>query len=449
MANNFKKTKSLSFSNLSKTFYILLFTSILVITPIVGLAASPKQVAEASEIDDLYNDLEEIEKELAKIKKNKQDLNSKIDGEESLQNSLAAQIRTLSNTISLLELDILEKETEIMKKETEIKILEEEISDARQQIQSIEKKVEELEATATDIIKTIYIDSKTNSVIDLFLLSDQSKSFFTQMQYHTALGNREQNTLSELQIEKEALEEQKQKLQDNKVEIEKLAEQIKLQKEELEKDKEQLSAQKAQKNKFYAQSQQNVASYNSLLESLSEEEKIKLALQAKLQQELFNKIGEINSGQYVIKGTIIGKEGQTGYAFGEHLHFTITKDGLRHWGELSPYCAAYGCNPNPCNYLPPGVGGCGVAGSPLDWPMKGCYNLTSPWGSRCLSGHCSFHDAIDLSYCWSQKYTNDYIFAAHDGWIQYGVMSDGCKYAVICENHNCKIGYKSGYFHLE
>jgi peptidoglycan hydrolase CwlO-like protein len=429
--------------------YILLCSTVLLFTPILSLYTSSPSPVEASDIDDLYDQLDEIEKELAKIRKDQQDLNNKIGNEEALQSSLAAQIRNLSNSIALLELDIMEKETDILLKETEIKILEEEITDARNLIESIEEDVEKLEATASDIIKTIYIDSKTNSIIDLLLLSEQSQSFFSQLQYYTALGSREQNTLEELQEEKARLEEQKQKLEDNKIEIEILAEQIRKQKEDLEKDKEQLSAQKAQKNKLYAQSQQTVASYNDLLESLSEDEKIKLAQQAKLQQELFDQIGEIHSGQYVIKGTIIGKEGQTGYAFGEHLHFTITRDGLRYWGDLSPYCAAYGCNPNPCNYLPPGVGGCGVAGSPLEWPMRGCYNLTSSWGPRCLSGHCSFHDAIDLSYCWSQKYTSDYIYATHNGWIQYGVMSDGCKYAVICENHNCNIGYKSGYFHLE
>ncbi len=432
-----------------KLFFLTVIFSIIFISPFfIKISNLNGNSIEASS-DDLYEELERLKKELAQIEKDKQDLNSRIDSEKSLQNSLSAQIYNLNNSIAELELNIKEKEVDIEKKDTEIKILEEEITEAKQQIDNIGKDVSELEDTANDIIKTIYVESKTNSMIDLLLTSEASKSFMSQLQYHTAIGSNDQKTLEELEHEKEILEEQREAMEEDKLEVEQLTEQIKKQKELLEKDREQLSAQRIQKNRLYSQSQENIESYSSLLDNLSDEEKINLAHQARLQQELFNQFGEIISGQYVVKGTIIGKEGQTGYAFGEHLHFTITKDGLRYWGELSPYCAAYGCNPNPCNYLPAGVGGCGISGSPLEWPMRGCYYYTSPWGPRCLGGHCSFHDAIDLSYCWSQKYTNDYIYAVHDGWVQYGTMSDGCKYAIICENHNCNIGYKSGYFHLE
>lgn len=405
---------------------------------------------QASDIDELYDELEDIEKELAQIRKEQQDLNDLIASEQEVQDSLAYEIQSLSYSISLLELDIKEKETEIERKETKIKILEEEIVDAEQLIANLGGDIETLELTAQDIIKSIYIDSKTNSALDILLQGEDSASFVSDLQYYTALGRNEQDTLAQLQSEREILESQKQKKEDNKIEIEKLAEQIRLEKENLEKDREQLALQQNQKNYLLAQSQQNENSYQERLENLSDEEKMKIAEQNKIKQEIFNQVGQITTGQYVLKGTIIGREGETGYAFGEHLHFTITEDGFKHWGELYWTCAVYGCNPNPCNYLP-NNGICGISNSSLEWPMRGSFTLTSPWGER----WGKWHDAIDIAYYWGT--TDDYIYAAHDGWIQYGTSpcydpncNGDLKWAVICENKDdCNVGFKSGYYHLE
>jgi murein DD-endopeptidase MepM/ murein hydrolase activator NlpD len=37
----------------------------------------------------------------------------------------------------------------------------------------------------------------------------------------------------------------------------------------------------------------------------------------------------VSSGQWVEKGQIIGYVGNTGYSFGNHLHFEIYQDGSR------------------------------------------------------------------------------------------------------------------------
>jgi len=85
--------------------------------------------------------------------------------------------------------------------------------------------------------------------------------------------------------------------------------------------------------------------------------------------------------------------------------------------------------------------------------MRGTFYLTSPWGLR----WGKWHDALDLAYSWGQRPNNDYIYASHDGWIQYGTSTcnwAGCngdlKWAVICEDKdNCNNGFKSGYYHLQ
>jgi peptidoglycan hydrolase CwlO-like protein len=438
--------------SLFKKFAIVGFSISISVVPILGGVHLVDSPVYASDVDDLEEELDELEKELAELRKRKQDLEQGIANQQNTQNSLSAQIRALANTIATLELEIEETEKEVELNETLILKYEAQSTEARQMIEYIEDNVAVLEATADDILRTIYIETRTNSTIDILLTSQESKSFLSQIQYHTALGAKDQNTLEELDQEKQNLKEEQQKIDDNKIEIEKLAEQIRKQMEDLEKDQEQLMAQKRQKDYLYAEAQKNINSYLDLLNNLSEEEQMLMAQQIKLQQELFEQIGTIPSGQYVVKGTIIGKEGDTGYTFGEHLHFVITKDGLRHWGGTHPSCSAYGCNPNPCNYLPQ-RGECGVAGSPLEWPMRGTYYLTSPWGPR----WGGFHDAIDLAYDWSQRPNSDFIYATHSGWIQYGTLpcsgdacNGDCKYAIICEDKtNCDNGYQSGYFHLE
>ncbi len=437
------KLISMKLKSIKRNFQkvIIIFGTLILLVPFLPSFPAPK--ASASDVDDLYERLEELEEELATIRKQKQNLSENIKSEENLQDELSSEIAKLSNNISTLELNIKEKKAKIKKKETEIKILEEEITDARHLIRDIESDMNVLEETTDDILRSIYIDTKTNSTIDIFIKSGDSKSFISELQYHTALGKYDQNALQNLQKEKRILKEQKSKLEDNKLEIEKLAEQIKIEKRSLEKDKEQIALQRGQKHSLLAQSEQNEQSYENTLANLTDEEKRYISEQLRVKQQLFNQIGQLPNGAPVKKGDVIGQQGCTGYCLGPHLHFFTD---MKHNGGLTD---------NPCHYLPGGVvSGCGTSNPTIAWPMKGTFYLTSGYGWR----WGRFHDAIDIAYSFS--YSPKYIYAAHSGYIQFGktngcggapICNDGgAKYAIICQyKNNCNKGKKTGYFHLK
>lgn len=423
---------------LKKTFSSIITLFFLFIVPLGIISTTYLNPTHAAD-EDLYEQLEELEKELEKIKNEKLSLEDKINNEKAAQNSLSSQIYSLSNTIASLELDIAEKETDVLKKETEIKILEEEITDARLLIKSIEDDVSELEATAQDIIKTIYIDSKTNSVIDILLMSDQSKTFFSQVQYHTALGNKDQNTLTQLQQEKDDLESEKQKLEDNKLEIEILAEQIKKQKEDLEKDREQLSARIAQKNSLLQDSKVAAAYYGQQYENLSDEEIKKEAQLDYILQQIVT--SPTKPKGYAVQGQIIAIQGNNGCSTGPHTHFGLAidvGDYIESWDWV-----------NPCSYFPTRTfwwGTCGGNGS-IRYPYNDPFN-----SSRGFAPH---HKGIDLI-----AGPDKYVRASHNGyyfeetppcsnaWCYVGCKGPTNPCVKVCEDVHCKTGKVSIYCHV-
>lgn len=428
-----------STKNISKTIIttFILF-SILLSAPVLGLLTADIFPVKAEE-DDLYDELKRLEEELARIKREKVDLDTKIEGEKDLQGSLSAQIYSLTNSIAKLQLDIEEKEIDIEKKETEIKILEEEITEARQQIGHIGGDVSELEDTANDIIKTIYVESKTNSIIDILLASDAGQSFMSQIQYHTALGTHDQNTLEELQHEQKILEEQKKSMENDKLEIEKLAEQIKKQKELLEKDREQLSAQKSQKNNLLANSKVAAAYYGSMYDNLTDEEMKKEAeLDYVLQQIV---LSATKPKGYAVKGQIIAVEGNNGCSTGPHTHFGLAID-VGDYINDSDWV-------NPCSYFPYAVFNWGVC--------SGNNEISYPYHSPLYSfrGYLWYHKGIDFV-----AGSNKYVYASHDGYYfeenapcSNSWCSVGCKGPInpcvkVCEDLTCKTGKVSIYCHV-
>ncbi|MBU0976368.1 MAG: hypothetical protein ABIE03_03535 [Patescibacteria group bacterium] len=419
-------------NNLKQLTTIFSFLVILALIPILGFVFSSFGGVNATN-DDLYDQLEQLEKELAEIKQQKIDLDSKISAEKQLQNSLASQIYVLENSIAELKLDIKEKEIDIKKMETEIKILEEEITEARLLMEGIEGDVTELQLVANDIISTIYIDEKTNTLIDKLLTADKSEDFLSQIQYHTALGAYDQNALANLITQKTVLEEEKQKLEDDKLEVEKLAEQITKQKELLEKDKEQLASQASQKSQMLQDSQVAAAYYGDQYANLSDAEKKKEAELDYILQQIVNSATKPKG--YVVKGQVIATEGNNGCSTGPHTHFGFAI-GRDNWV-------------NPCSYLPYeqfnwGIcSGSGAIRYPYDNPF---------YSSR---GYTWYHQALDLIAGPSK-----YVKASHKGyyfeetpscsnsWCSVGCTGPINPCIKVCEDVNCQTGKISIYCHV-
>lgn len=402
-------------------------------------------------VEDLQKQLDDLKKQLADIQKQQQDLQGLIDSEEQIQGDLSSQVIHLDNQISSYELKIQEKEVDIEAKETEIKILEQQITENNQQTEKLQTDINELEVSAESIITSIYIDSKTNSLLDILLTSSESKSFVSQIQYHLAIGESERSSLEKLQENRLELEKLTESLAETKLQVEKIAESIKEEKLDLEKYESQLSEQRNIKNGLLAESQQKVQVYQIDLSQLSDEEKQKNADINLLQQKLFESIGTIPSGEYVKAGTIIGMEGNTGCTSdpgGFHTHYFAAENNI---------------SQNPCYLLPSGIiGGCGTQDSKFpNWPYTGSF-MVSQW-------YAGWHQALDIAYYSSSS--SKYVYASHDGWLlrdtekpPYACDPSWCNssslgfpvsckgpanYVIICENKDCTQGLKTGYWHLK
>ena len=82
----------------------------------------------------------------------------------------------------------------------------------------------------------------------------------------------------------------------------------------------------------------------------------------------------------------------------------------------------------------------GVGGHYWTWPTNST-NISSPFGYRCFSGSCSFHQAIDIT---SNYYAP--IYAINNGVVTMAQSSYGTYGIFIAINHNN--GYGSAYSHM-
>lgn len=397
------------------------------------------QVAEAG----LQEDLNKVQQKLAQLKKDKQDLQNKINNEKTLQGQYANEINRLSDEVELLDMQIVEKQLKIDELELTIKILEADIEKTESDIIDSETVIDSLEDETDSRLAQMYVEQKViSSDLSIVFTAGSSENFLKNAQYKKSLQEETNKNLELLENKKADLEVKKTDLENDQIQIKKDKTLLDEEKAALQRDAQSFAQQKSYYSLLLDKSQDNVNASKQVLGTLSEEEQKLLAQQEYLKQQIFNSITKINSNQYVVKGTAIGIEGCTGICTGAHLHFAVQYNG----GWRNP------CDALPIKTLKNAV--CGT-GSPIiaQWPMGGTPWLTS--GYRTSSRPT--HNAIDISSGGAAI-----IYAAHDGWIQYGndgacanykgvypCNGKGSNYAKICsDKNNCSNGLSTMYFHL-
>jgi septal ring factor EnvC (AmiA/AmiB activator) len=138
--------------------------------------------------------------------------------------------------------------------------------------------------------------------------------------------------------------------------------------EDLTRQQTNLDQQRIAKNQLLEQTRGEQARYETLLRENQ-------AARARLSQTMakLSNNGPLQSKGYVTRGTVIGREGSTGFSTGPHVHFGVYKGG-------SPV------NPNP--YLNNGT---------IGWPLNN-FTITQQYGPASWSNPVySFHDGIDVS----------------------------------------------------
>lgn len=431
-------------------FFIIIVLTFLVIIP-VSLIKAQQQFVSQDKVSlgvggTLQEELDALEKELSQIQSEKKDLQSQIDAKQYTVAGYSAQLSALYGEVLVFQKEIEELELKIKELELNVQILEQEIEKTKKEIEKNEKVVKILEDESERRISNNYMNfrlySGETSNDNLFNLDDIN-SYFKDSQYKEIIQSNTNDMLVELARLKEELRLSKEEFDDQLVQVKKDREILDIQRDELDKKQAEIEVKIAA---YYAQinavqkdidiAKQGVAVF--------EQQEAETRAQAELvRQQIFNNFRPISAGQWVLAGTMIGKQGSTGYSTGPHLHFSLKVNNIAQ---------------DPCAFLPSGgpVSGCGW-GNQLQWPIRGTVYYTSGFGNRCFywngQTNCSFHDGADFAgQPWNTPIYaahNGYLYKGYDCWFKNMGMDDDCAlYAIVCENSDCGTGYKSGYWHL-
>jgi predicted nucleic acid-binding Zn-ribbon protein len=407
-------------------FFILLFI-------VYSFNVSYKRVSANS---DLEEQLQKLEEEIDNLEKEQEEIENQIENNNYLIAGYNSELSKLYGEIEILKKEVDKLNLEISQLEINIEVLENEINSKLKEIEETENDIILLEAETDGRIKDSYMNFRLygdgGSGADNVLNLDNINDYFKSTYYKSIIQKDTNKLLTELARLKQNLKNKKAELEQKLLDVQKNKASIELKKDDLSKKQSEVEAQAAV---YFSQvTALNIKNQNNQQQiAVFEEEEIKKRAEAeKIRQAIFNSFNPIQSGTYVVAGTMIGKQGSTGFSTGPHLHFSVAYNGA---------------SQNPCSYLPSGVvSGCGW-GNSLQWPLKNGGIFTSAYGSRCFwwgGNYCDFHDGIDVvGSPWNVP-----VYAAHDGYLYKGVDGYGANYVIICENSSCNIGFKTGYWHL-
>lgn len=395
---------------------------------------SPNQV----QGDDLEDELKQLEKEINKIRQEKEQLQGQINNNKYKIDGYSDQISQIHGEVLVFQKEIDQLALEIQELEINIQLLQERIKENEEEVARITKNVFGLEKESKARIEDNYIKfrlTSDGSVSETNIFSTENiNDYFKDSLYISIIQDDTNKILLELADLKDELEAKKAELAEKLKEVNKEKESVLVKQIDLEKKRDEIDQKKAA---YYARIHEEQAQINntqSAIAVFNQEEAAKQSQAEQIRQAIFNSYNPVNQGEWIAAGRPIGNQGCTGLCTGPHLHFMVAENGQ--WQD-------------PCGYLKAGgpVGGCGW-GNRLDWPIGGVVYFTSGFGNRCFAwggtNYCDFHAAIDLAGAPSDTV----IYAAHDGYVHKGTDSYGANYVIICENANCNQGIKTGYWHL-
>lgn len=381
----------------------------------------------------LQEQLEEVNRELERIRNEKRSLQNEIDSNNFVIQGYNAQLNALYAEVAVLNSDIDELEAQIKQMEINIEILNEDIEQKKKEIEASEKTIVDLEKESNLRIKNNYMSFRMYGNPDggsRVLGIENINAFFKDSQYKELIQASTNYLWSEVARLRLELIEKKERLNNSLAEQKKEKELVEIKRNDLAIKKEEVDIKVANYLAQVNLLQSRNNSTRGSIEAFSREEIQKKAQSELLQQQIFNSFSPSNPGEYVLAGKYIGRQGSTGFSTGPHLHFSVQVNNIYQ---------------DPCAYLLGGV--CGY-GNTLQWPLNPVSYYTSPFGNRCFSWngtpYCDFHSGIDIvGHVWNAP-----VYAAHNGYLYKGVDWYGALYIIICENTNCNVGMKTGYWHL-
>ncbi len=427
----------------SKKFLTITFVVANIVLLIIGNTSLPllnslrmQYIPEGLQVGkSLQEQLEELNDQIEQVQREKDGLQSQLDQNSYIISGYNAQLSRLYAEADIYNKQIEELTLQIKQLELQIEALNIDIEKRKSDISQTENTIVGLEEESAERIKDNYFNFRlyrtTDDASTMFNFTNIN-TFFKTSQYKELIQSDTNDVMVKLAELKQSLQDKKKELDEKLLQVTKDKELVDVKKSDLAKKKEEadvkINTYLAEVNALQAQNN----SAQTRIYAFSDEEAKMRAQANKIQQEIMNSYVPPGSGQYVVSGTYIGKQGCTGLCTGAHLHFMVYMNN-----QIQ----------NPCSYLKDGViSGCG--GGSLDSPLQNSFVFTSGFGNRCFwwgsSNYCDFHTGIDLAASpWNAP-----IFAAHDGYVYKGQDGYGANYVILCQNSNCGSGLKTGYWHL-
>jgi peptidoglycan hydrolase CwlO-like protein len=356
------------------------------------------------------SDTEDLEKEI-------RELEEKLENANQQSKTLANELSYLDTQINLTNSQIVYSEQEIALKKQEIDEIIADIATVESRIEDLEQNIKEQQKTLEDRTRERYKQNFFSNFI-LFFTSDGLDDYFNAAFYMQQLESHDAKLVSEMDQIRQSYSLQEGLFEQKKEREELLRQELEKEKQNYEYYKSSLDTQKYQKQSLLEQTQNKEEEYQALLEEARRE-----------LEQISGAVGVLKntSGEEVEKGDLIGYQGNTGYSFGEHLHFGIYR--------YSSFDDIDGWNWYYSNYIDPKKklesrtvywhDGCSsprtinVGNGDWDWPIK---NITVSQG---------------FGYtCWSNTFYGGNPHPAYDMYGRYGepvyAVEDGVAY--FCKN---------------
>jgi peptidoglycan hydrolase CwlO-like protein len=392
-----------------------------------GSSDSEDEEVDSEKVSDLEDKIKEYEEKVEK-------LNEK-------EESLAKEIEYSNSQINLTELRIANSEQKLKAKEEAIKKLAGDIEDLKVRIDKLADSIKYQESVLKERLRTRYKNMESSPIFILFG-ADTLNKVVQRSEYLKIMEIQDHKLLAQMNNTKQAYGQQKNVFEDKKVKEEELKQQIETEKQNLEKYQQDLENQKIQKQRLLEETQNDESKYQQLLDQAKRELNQMLGAVSVLKNQ---------KSKEVEKGDIIGIQGNTGYSFGEHLHFGVYR--YSSFKEIDGWNWYYSSYVDPSKVLKKKTvywnTGCESAGNrstgkgDWSWPVSNP-TISQGFGDTCWSRSLyggKPHPAYDMYGA-----TGAPVYAADDGdaFFCRNCLGDGANGVFIFHDDD----YMSVYWHL-